>query len=326
MTPLISVIIPVYNVEDYLDPCLASIVAQTYSNLEIIVVDDGSTDGSGAIGDRWAERDSRIRVIHQDNGGLSAARNTGLDAMSGKLVIMVDSDDVLHPEAIKILLTTLQEYNADVVIPEFKSFYGNDVEWSETTQSGRNPRHYDGQGTLMAIYYQHDLSNSSCGRLFDASLFDGGVRFPDGQYYEDLAIVYPLYQHCKHAVKIDDMLYGYRQRANSILGQFSPKRAHVIDICEQLERHVQQDNPALLPAVRSRLLSACFNILLLSSQDDTGQHRQLADRCWEGIKRLRHQCLTDRHVRLKNKAGIIASYLGRSFLCNVIGRKYHPKR
>ena len=324
--PLISVIVPVYNVADYLDQCLESVVNQPYSQLEILVIDDGSTDSSGAVCDRWAERDERIRVIHQPNGGLSAARNTALDIMTGEMVIMVDSDDLLHPDAINVLLHTMETHQADAVVTDFVSFYGDDVKWCATTGIGQNPQLYDRQGALMAIFYQNGLSNSSCGRLFKASLFDG-VRYPVGQLYEDLAIIYPLYQHSNRVIKIDDRLYGYRQRTDSILGKFSPKRSAVIDICEQLESQVQQDgNHELLPAVRSRLLSAYFNILLLSRQDTSSDYRQLADRCWEGIKRLRYRCLTDSNVRMKNKAGILASYLGRSFLCDLLGRKYRPKR
>jgi glycosyltransferase involved in cell wall biosynthesis len=323
--PLISVIVPVYNVAEYLDQCLESIVNQTYRQLEILVIDDGSTDSSGAMCDRWAECDERIRVVHQPNGGLSAARNTALDMMTGELVIMVDSDDVLHLEAVSILLKTMQEHQADVVLTDFMSFYGNDINWSDTTSTDLNPRQYDKEEALMAIYYQQGVSNSSCGRLFKASMFDG-VRYPVGQFYEDLAIVYPLYQRSHRVVKIDVRLYGYRQRTDSILGRFSPKRAAVIDICEQLEQLVQQDNHKLLPAVRSRLLSAYFNILLLSQQDNSGKYDQLAERCWNGIKRLRYRCLVDGNVRMKNKAGIIASYLGRNILCGLIGRKYRPKR
>lgn len=324
--PLISVIVPVYNVMDYLDQCLESIVAQTYPHLEILVVDDGSTDGSGTLCDQWSERDKRIRVIHQENGGLSAARNTALDIMTGELVMMVDSDDVLHPDAASILLHTLQEHQADVAIGSFVVFQDKEISWSPITVGSRPVRHYDSQEALKAIYYQDGLTNSSCWRLFKASLFDG-IRYPVGLYYEDLAIVYPLYKKCNLVVNTDDVIYGYRQRNDSILGRFSPKRADVLDICEQLEQQVQTDDHELLSPVRSRLLSAYFNILLLSNQDkESSKFKELQDRCWQGIKRLRYSCLTDGNVRLKNKAGIIASYLGRSFLCDVLGQKYHPKR
>ena len=322
--PLISVIVPVYNVEDYLDQCMESIVGQNYPHLEILMVDDGSTDNSGALCDQWAERDKRIRVIHQENGGLSAARNTALDAMSGELVIMVDSDDVLHPDAVSILLQAIQAQHADVAIGSFVVFDGKDANWPTIT-SENTVRHYDSQAALKAIYYQDKLTNSSCWRLFKASLFDD-VRYPVGKYYEDLAIVYPLYKKCSLVVGIDDAVYGYRQRNDSILGRFSLKRADVLDICEQLERQVQTEDVELLHAVRSRLLSAYFNILLLSYQDKEQDFKELQDRCWKGIKRLRHNCLIDSNVRPKNKAGIIASYLGRTFLCDILGKRYHPKR
>ena len=343
MEPLISVIVPVYNVEDYLDQCMESIVGQTYPHLEILMVDDGSTDNSGALCDQWAERDQRIRVIHQENGGLSAARNTALDAMSGELVIMVDSDDVLHPDAVSILLQAIQAHHADVAIGSFVVFLqaiqahhadvaigsfvvfdGMDVNWPRIT-SENTVRHYDSQAALKAIFYQDKLTNSSCWRLFKASLFDD-VRYPVGKYYEDLAIVYPLYKKCSLVVGIDDAVYGYRQRNDSILGRFSLKRADVLDICEQLERQVLTEDVELLHAVRSRLLSAYFNILLLSYQDKEQDFKELQDRCWKGIKRLRHNCLIDSNVRPKNKAGIIASYLGRTFLCDILGKRYHPKR
>ena len=324
MEPLISVIVPVYNVEDYLDQCMESIVGQCYPHLEILMVDDGSTDNSGTLCDQWAERDQRIRVIHQENGGLSAARNTALDAMSGELVIMVDSDDVLHPDAVSILLQAIQAHHADVAIGSFVVFDGKDVNWPPTT-SERTARHYGNQAALKAIYYQDKLTNSSCWRLFKASLFND-VRYPVGKYYEDLAIVYPLYKKCSLVVGIDDAVYGYRQRNDSILGRFSLKRADVLDICEQLERQVQTEDVELLHAVRSRLLSAYFNILLLSYQDKKQDFKELQDRCWKGIKRLRYSCLIDCNVRPKNKAGIIASYLGRTFLCDILGKRYHPKR
>ena len=325
MEPLISVIVPVYNVEDYLDQCLESIVSQTYPHLEILVVDDGSTDGSGTLCDQWAERDQRIRVIHQKNGGLSAARNTALDAMSGELVLMVDSDDVLHPDGVSILLQAIQAHHADVAIGSFVVFHDKDVNWDPITSDANTAKHYDSQAALKAIYYQDKLTNSSCWRLFKASLFDD-VRYPVGLYYEDLAIVYPLYKKCSLVVGIDDKVYGYRQRNDSILGRFSLKRADVLDICEQLERQVQAEDVELLPPVRSRLLSAYFNILLLSYQDKDQDFKELQDRCWQGIKRLRYSCLIDSNVRPKNKAGILASYLGRTFLCDILGKRYHPTR
>ena len=322
--PLISVIVPVYNVERYLDQCLESIVGQSYRNLEILVVDDGSTDGSGEMCDRWAERDKRIRVIHQPNGGLSAARNTALDVMQGEMVTMVDSDDVLHPSAIKVMKEALGKSQASIVVGNYTPFDENgEPAWPQQTDQPsptRIPQHH----ALFRIFYQQGLTHSAWGRLYEASLFEG-IRYPVGQNYEDLAIIYPLILKCGRVAKINYTLYGYRQRQSSILGAFSPKRADVLDICEDLEKTMEQRDQKYLKAVRSRLLSAYFNILLLSSQDKASDHQQLQDRCWRGIKRLRWGCLMDKNVRRKNKYGILASFMGRNVLCSVIGHNYKPR-
>ena len=322
--PLISVIVPVYNVERYLDQCLESIVDQSYRHLEILVVDDGSTDGSGDKCDRWTERDERIRVIHQPNGGLSAARNTALDAMSGEWVIMVDSDDMLHPDAATTLLNAIQREQADIVIGDHIIINDDAAPQWPAAPSSEGNRTYSQQEALMAIFYQQGLTHSAWARIYRASLFEG-IRYPVGKLYEDLAIIYPLLKKCEKVVQIGQTVYGYRQRANSILDSFSPRRADVLEICENLELDTLLYDDQYFKAVRSRLLSAYFNILLLSNNDKEHDHKKLQDRCWTGIKRLRSECLFNPQVRLKNKLGILASYPGRHFLCSVIGRDYQPR-
>lgn len=324
MEPLISVVVPVYNVEPYLDQCLESIVSQSYTHLEILVVDDGSTDGSGAMCDRWAERDPRIRVIHQTNGGLSAARNSALDVMQGEMVTMVDSDDVLHPSAIKVMMEAMGKNQAQIVVGAYVPFSEDgQPSWPEQDDDQPEALRFPQHRALLKMFYQQGLTHSAWGRLYDASLFED-IRYPVGKNYEDLAIIYPLMLKCGRLVKLNYTVYGYRQRQSSILGTFSPSRAVVLDILEALEDRVMLENERFVPAVQSRLLSAYFNILLLSSQDKTNDHSQLQDRCWQGIKRLRRDCLRDKNVRSKNKKGILASYLGRNFLTNIAGRNYKP--
>ena len=321
--PLISVIVPAYNAEAFLDQCLESIVAQTYRHLEILVVDDGSTDGTGAMCDRWAERDGRIRVIHQPNGGHSAARNAALDVMTGELVAMVDSDDVLHPEFAAVLLDTMQRTGADIVVGDYIPFDNATPAFPDAVGTG-TVKHYSRQEAILAVLYQQGLTHSPWGRLFKASLFDE-VRFPLGIIYEDLAIIYPLLSRCTLVVGVERPLYGYRWHEGNSMRVFSTRRTAVLDVCEQLEQQLRNEAPQYVGAARSRLLSAYFNILLLSHQDGSKEYRQLQDRCWEGIKRLRRGCLMDPMVRRKNKVGILASYLGRGFLCSVAGRHYQPK-
>ena len=324
MEPLVSVIVPVYNAVQFLGQCLDSIVAQSYGHLEIIVVDDGSDDGSGELSDQWAARDSRIRVIHQPNGGHSAARNTALDVMRGDLVMMVDSDDIVHPQFVTTLLDVMQHSHADIAVGGYVPFYGPESPHFKPTSGTPSFQTLTQEEAILAVFYQHGLTHSPWGRLFKASLFKD-IRFPLGIIYEDLAIIYPLLKQCQCVAVTGTVLYGYRQHANNSMRVFSHRRTAVLDVCENLEQTMQAQAPQYLRAVRSRLLSAYFNMLLLCNQHDRDEYRQVDERCWTGIKRLRWNCLLDKSVRLKNKLGILVSYCGHWFLCDVMGRRFKPQ-
>lgn len=308
-TPLVSVIVPVYNVEQYLERCLQSIVSQTYANLEIIVVDDGSTDGCPGLCDQWAEKDNRIKVIHKTNGGLSDARNAALNVMTGELVTMVDSDDWIEPNYVSTLLRLMRDTDADIAVGG----------WAEVDENGniagfistpeKKPIVYSREQALQDIFYQKDLTHSAWGRLYHAALFDQ-LRYPVGMLYEDLAIAYTLYSRTTRVAQCFTPLYNYLQRSTSILGTFKTQRTHVLDILDALETQVKKQEPKLLPAVRSRRLSAHFNILLLCP--DKPEYKSIRDRCWNGIRQLRTKCFIDPHIRLKNRLGIMASMLGKS--------------
>ena len=303
--PLVTIIVPVYNVEPYLRQCLDSIVAQTYTNLEILLIDDGSTDGSAAVVDEYAQRDSRIHTVHQPNAGLSAARNTGLRLTTGQLVTMVDSDDCIAPQFVEILQQTLARHDADIAVAAWTRF----DDTPPTFKPDATPHDvYTSEQAINAVFYQQRLTNSACSRLFKTSLF-ANVRFPDGMLYEDLAVAYPLLKNARRIVYHHAVAYYYRRRASSILGQFTPERVHVLDILEHLESQVAGEAPQYLPAVRSRRLSACFNIYLLCC--DNPDQADTARRCWNGIRQLRLGCLFDRRIRLKNRAGILVSLLGK---------------
>lgn len=304
----VSVIVPVYNVETYLPQCLQSIVSQSYSQLEVLLVDDGSTDRSGHICDEWASHDQRIRVIHKPNGGLSDARNAALDAMSGEVVMMVDGDDYLQLDAIEQLLDIMQRERGDIAVGGWQ-LVTEDSEARFTHPTPHSTVHtMSGIDALNKMLYQTQLTHSACGRLFKRDVFDS-LRFPVGMLYEDLAVAYPLYRSVKRVAVCDSPYYCYRQRSSSITGHFTLSRTHVLDILENLAAQVADELPQLLPAVRSRQLSAYFNIMLLCPNQ--AQYHSTIDRCWRGVKSLRWSCLTDRQVRLKNKLGILASVVGK---------------
>lgn len=312
---LISVVIPVYNVGQFLSPCINSVLAQTYERLEIILIDDGSTDGSSSVCDKYAESDHRVIAIHQPNLGLSAARNTGLDNAKGEYITFVDSDDLIHPDYIMTLYSGITAHNADISSVEFKRI-SSLTETKDSCQSN-TILNMDGKKAMRYMLYQNIIDNSACCKLFKTSLFDD-IRFPQGLFYEDLATIPIIYFHAKKTTHLRTQLYYYRYRNSSILGHFSLKRADVLDVTEEIEDFANLHCPENIPAARSRRFSANMNILLLMSACKI-DNESLKSRCWKNIRTLRKEMLKDRHVRLKNKIGALASYGGLRLTQSILG-------
>ena len=175
--PLVTVIVPVYQVERYLTQCLHSIVSQTYDRLEIWLVDDGSTDGSAQLCDDWAARDSRIHVIHKPNGGLSDARNAALDVMTGDLVMMVDGDDYVGGDCVETLVRVIGDTDSDMAVGQWQMFRDGDSVAPPSSLPGQ-VKVFTRDQAINKVFYQDTLTNSACSRLFKAALFSG-LRFPD---------------------------------------------------------------------------------------------------------------------------------------------------
>ena len=209
---LVSVIVPVYNVGAYLQQCLQSIASQSYAHLEVIVVDDDS----GKIADEWALRDNRFSVVHQPNGGLSAARNTALDHATGRYVTFVDSDDFIAPQYVEVLCQLIQESRAQAALCGWHLYPDGDA--VPKPDDGSHSHTYTAAEAVNHIFYQRKgLTQSVCARLYDASVFRD-VRFPVGMLYEDLAVLMPVMQNSQTVVFTPQRLYYYRQRQGSTLG------------------------------------------------------------------------------------------------------------
>ena len=207
---LISVIVPIYNVEKYLDRCIESVVRQKYRNLEIILVDDGSIDSSAQIADAWEKKDSRIKVIHKVNGGLSSARNVGIEVSSGEYLAFVDSDDWIHPDMIKVLAK--KACNADIVCcGMIHASDTNEVptKWfkKEHLFSSKEALDYLVDNTLLTSHIPRSLY---CKKLFDE------IRFPEGKIFEDLRTSHKLFIKAKKICVIPDYYYYYYIRSDSI--------------------------------------------------------------------------------------------------------------
>lgn len=212
MKDLISVIVPIYNVEEYLDECIISIVNQTYKNLEIILVDDGSPDNCSKICDNWAIKDNRIKVIHKNNGGLSDARNTGLDIATGDYVSFIDSDDWISNNFIEKLLNISKYEKADIVACSINNVYSNKVIKYQT-----KPIIGTSNNIYPLIYCENTFfSISACNKLYKKNCWNN-IRFPYGKTCEDAFTTYLLVDKANKIVQIDEPLYYYRIRENSIM-------------------------------------------------------------------------------------------------------------
>lgn len=226
--PLISVIVPVYNVEPFLKKCVNSIIGQTYTNLEIILIDDGSPDKCPEICDAYARKDNRIKVVHQENSGLAHVRNVGLENATGDYVTFVDSDDFVAPNYVEFLYKGIIENNADLSIASFTVCKENYVNISPVEEE----KYIMVTKTQCMEYYTSLRLNpfiSAWNKLYKRDLFDG-ITYPDGKLYEDAFTTYKLFEKAKKIVFTSTKLYYYRVNPQSILGQsFREKHLEMIE-------------------------------------------------------------------------------------------------
>ena len=229
---MLSIVVPVYNVKEYLDECLLSILNQTFTDLEIILVDDGSTDGSSSICDSYAEKDRRIRVIHQPNKGLSGARNTGLQHIHGEWAAFVDSDDFLEPHMYERMLREAEKSKADLVVCGVQTFY---IEDGKKKVKGQLPATdifsvcdekeywiiYDQKGSMTCDVVWN--------KLYRRNLLEG-IEFPEGKYCEDVFVMHHILSKCGRICMLPDCFYWYRLRADSIMHEkFSTRHLAVVE-------------------------------------------------------------------------------------------------
>lgn len=247
--PIISVIIPVYNVEKYLCQCLDSVINQTYKNLEIILVDDGSTDDSGKICNEYAKRDRRIIVVHKNNGGLSDARNAGIDICKGEYVSFVDSDDWLDLDMYEIFISKIIEHNADIVSCGYVLEFANkkfNCNLANIIIDGNDK-------VLQNLFYNKNFPNAVWGKVYNKNIFEK-LRFPIGKIYEDMLIKYDILKKSQKVVILKSTFYHYRQRSNSIMNDINiEKIKEKIAVCEIIIKKIKKENSLLLPQAYHQL-------------------------------------------------------------------------
>lgn len=304
--PLISVIVPCYNVEEYLPKCVESILNQTYRNLEIFLVDDGSPDRSGEICDGYAAVDKRIKVIHKENGGLSDARNVALDIMTGEYVTFIDSDDYVAEDYVEYLYKLIEENGVRL-----------SVSWHQVFAEGASKemctcpvivKTVDRDVALSEIFYQRIFDSSAWAKMYHRSLFLDGIRYPKGWLYEDLSTTYRLMMKCSRIALSNYRSYFYLHRSTSIEGvPFKPlKYKSCMKIIRQLETDKARMAEQVQQALDCRIVSFAFHILLEVPQKE----KEMRCCLLEIIRQKRKRVLLDGKARWKTRMACLLSFGG----------------
>lgn len=315
--PLVSLIVPVYNAGKFLTECLDSIMSQTFSDFEVILVDDGSSDNSVSIIKDFCKKDSRFRLTGIPHGGVSKARNTGIDISKGKLLGFVDADDCLHPLALERMTDILRESRAQVCVAAMSK----GEKFVPRKNHQRNHLSMDYSSAMTNALYQKIILNAPWGMLMERRLIGDSIRFREGIRYEDLDAFYRFYEQAEKIAYLPEKLYFYRQSDDSFIHQWSDARLDALDVTDRIVDYMTARHPELIPAALDRRFSAHFNILLLMSRLGIKNDGQIK-RCLDVIREGRTRVLSDKNVRLKNKLGALVSFLGLPTL-RFLARFYH---
>lgn len=306
---MVSVIVPVYNVEAYLPRCVESILEQTYDRVEIILVDDGSLDRSGAICEDYEKRDPRIKVIHKRNGGLSDARNAGIEISTGSYLMFVDSDDWIREDCVALLVAAMQygqtqisacaylktkEYKCDAV--------GNGINIPDGIEIWPIEEAY------RHLFLNRGIDHSAWAKMFRRVLFEE-LRFPFGKMYEDQFVTYKLFHMAQKVSYIGEKLYYYFDRPGSIQNEsFTERKMDELEAALECEKFIEANYPQLREEVTCRLLSSCFHMLF--AIDDQGKWEKEIRLLTHLIRKNRRKMVLGKHVNRKVRLGCLCSYFG----------------
>lgn len=271
--PLISVIVPIYKVEEYLDRCVESIVNQTYKNLEIILVDDGSPDNCPQMCDSWAEKDSRIKVVHKENGGLSDARNAGMPFAIGDVVSFIDSDDWVELDMFEKMLSRMQKDNSDIVSCGVKWVEEDGTVIRDVTVNANEV--LDTHSAMKELINDNKFKQHVWNKLYKYELIKG-IPFEKGRYHEDVFWSYQIVGKAERVTILKDSLYNYVQRKGSIMGNsYSVKRLDGLDALKKQCEYVKERFPDLYDNALYVYIGSCY--FQLQAAIRTKQSREVID-------------------------------------------------
>lgn len=308
MNDLISVVVPIYNVEKYLKKCIDSILIQTYENIEIILVDDGSLDNCGKICDEYEKDDKRVKVIHKQNGGLSDARNAGINIAKGKYITFIDSDDFVERNSIELLYRNIIEYGKDISIGQIYRFHTEkNMNKKETKE---HIKVYETKEAMEQLLYNNQYSTSTAGKLFLTNLFEN-IKFPYGKKYEDLATVYKLIFNSNGVVVTNQNVYNYFvARPDSIMNEkFTPTRMDALYFTEEILKFIKIEFPDLESAAITRLIIECRDIFVEIPEKE--EYEKYEDCLYEYIKKYKFKVLLNRKLPFKRRISLLPILFGK---------------
>ena len=300
MDSLISVVVPVYNIKEYLGDCVTSICQQSYRNIEIILVNDGSTDGSEILCEELKKSDPRIRVVHKENGGLSEARNYGTSCAKGAWIIYIDGDDIVSPDLIGYLIELKDTMGADISICELYHCFdkANPMYERETSR-----RLYESREAICEMLYQRSFLVSACGKLFPTALMKQ-FPFRFGILFEDSDLMYRLFDQVSKIAYGDAKLYAYMHREGSITTKkFSLRDFDILTISDRMVDYFKDRDIKLIKAARAYQMAGVLRVLLNAPKDmeDVSQIRYAKQLLAINGKKV----LADKECRKKTRYGLI---------------------
>lgn len=303
--PLISVVIPVFNVENYISKCLKSVVNQTYKNIEIIIINDGSTDDSRKVCKSFVGLDSRFKLFDKTNGGLSDARNYGVSKSNGEFITFLDSDDYIDKDYVEYLYTLLEKNNVKMSICQHRTIFSN----------GRVEDHtYHGiekvgsEEVLRRLLYSNEIDTSTWAKLYERKLFED-IIFPVGKTYEDIATTYKLIIKAKYVAVGRKEKYNYVYRSQSIVNKnFNLNKLDLIEMTNNMGNDVINEFPSLAKGVTRRKVYA--EMSTLNQFNGVKKYPKIRKNIIEQIRSNGYKVLSDANSPLRDKVAIILLYLG----------------
>ena len=305
--PLITVIVPCYKVEQYLPKCINCLLLQTYPNVEIILVNDGSPDRCGLICDEYSQKDSRVKVIHKENGGQSEARNMAIDEAKGEWITFVDADDYVTSDYVETLYDVALKYKCEVSVACYKSF--REGETPQRASSYSWDERLDAQLAVEEMFYQKRFDTYPWAKLYHRRLFETQIRYPKGLIYEDLATTYLLLLNSNGVAFSSKIIYYYLLRPSSTEGKFDPKKIQIgLAITNMMEKNMALMRP-IESAYLCRKFCLFFHILMPMPSNIAG-----ADTLISFIRENRWRVICNTRARKKARVAALLSYLGIDFV------------